>query len=144
MSFLDDGFPTSVTFSASTSAALYFAEVSVTPPGISAGGENDTTTMKNTAWRTKAPKQLKTLTAMTDECKWDPAVYDEILSMIGVNQQITVTFPDDSTYVFWGWVDTFAPQAITEGTMGKATVTIIPSNQNGSQVETAPVYAANA
>lgn len=140
MAFLDDGFATTVTFSSSTSASLLFQEREVTPPGVSAGGENDTTTMKNTTWRTKAPKQLKTLTTMTEVAKYDPRIYDEIVDMIGVNQQITVTFPDASTLVFWGWVDEFTPNAVSEGTMGTANVTVIASNQNDSQVETAPVY----
>lgn len=140
--FIDDGHPTRVTFSASSSAALLFYEREVTPPGVSAGGENDTTTMRNTQWRTKAPKQLFSLTPMTEVAKYDPAIYDEMVSMIGVNQQVTITFPDESTLVFWGWVDEFTPNALTEGTMGTANVTIIPSNQNASQVETAPVYTA--
>src|SRR5574343_414521 len=142
MAFLDDGFSTTVTFSASTSAALYFQEREVTPPGFSAGGENDTTTMKNTTWRTKAPKKLITLTSFSELAKYDPAIFDEITDIIGVNQQITITFPDYSTWVFWGWVDEFTPNAITEGTMATANVTVVPSNQNGSQVETAPVYTA--
>jgi hypothetical protein len=142
MSFIDDGHPTTVTFSSSASAALYFYEREVTPPGFSAGGENDTTTMRNSAWRTKAPKQLVTLTPLSATAKYDPAILDEILGMIGVNQQITVTFPDESTWVFWGWVDEFTPNALSEGAMGTANVTVIPSNQNDSQVETAPVYSA--
>ena len=144
MSFIDDGFPTLVTFSESTSAALYFYEKEVTPPGFSAGGENDTTTMRNTAWRTKAPKSLITLTSFSEVAKYDPIILDEITGMIGVNQQITITFPDSSTWVFWGWVDEFTPNSITEGTMATANLTVVPSNQNGSQVETAPVYTAAA
>lgn len=142
MAFLDDGHSTRVTFSASTSATLYFQEREVTPPGFSAGGENDTTTMVNATWRTKAPKKLISLTSFSEVCKYDPAILDEITGMIGVNQQITITFPDSSTWVFWGWVDEFTPNALTEGTMGTANVTVIPSNQNDSQVETAPVYSA--
>lgn len=144
MAFVDDGFPTLVTFSSSTSAALYFYETEVTPPGFSAGGENDTTTMRNTSWRTKAPKKLITLSSFSEVAKYDPAILDEITDMIGVNQQITVTFPDESTWVFWGWVDEFTPNAVTEGTMGTANLTVIPSNQNDSQEETAPVYTAAA
>jgi hypothetical protein len=144
MAFIEDGHPTLVTFSASTSAALYFKEKEVTPVGISAGGENDTTTMKNTTWRTKAPKQLKTLTTMSEVAMYDPAIYDEVVGFIGVNQQVTITFPDTSTLVFWGWIDEFTPNAVTEGTMATANVTIIASNQNDSQEETAPVYTAAA
>ena len=142
MAFIDDGFPTRMTFSESTSAALYFYEREVTPPGFSAGGENDTTTMRNTAWRTKAPKKLISLTNSSATAKYDPAILDEVTGMIGVNQQITITFPDESTWVFWGWIDEFTPAAITEGAMATANVTVIPSNQNATQEETAPVYTA--
>ena len=65
MSYLTDGFATTVTFYAlGTGTTLYAKEISVTPPGINAGGENDTTTMRNTTWRTRQPKSLKTLTNM--------------------------------------------------------------------------------
>lgn len=144
MSMIQDGFPTTMQFSSSTSAQLYFEETEVTPPGISAGGENDTTTMRNTAYRTKYPKQLKTLTNSSLVAKYDAAIYDEVLGMIGVNQQITITFPDTATYVFWGWIDEFTPNSITEGAMATANITVIASNQNGSDVETAPVYTAAA
>jgi hypothetical protein len=116
MSFVDDGFPTTITFSESASASLYFYETEVTPPGFSAGGENDVTTMRNTLWRTRAPKKLITLAPFSAVAKYDPVILNYITDMIGVNQQITVTFPDSSTWVFWGWIDEFTPNAVTEGT----------------------------
>jgi hypothetical protein len=143
MAWMDDGFPTTVTFAnAPSGVTLYFQEREVTPPGMDMGGENDTTTMRNTAWRTKAPKKLKTLTEFTETCKYDPAVFDQILTMLGDNTQITVTFPDNSTLVFWGWLDKFIPNAVVEGEMATAVVTVVPSNQNDSGTEVAPVYSA--
>jgi hypothetical protein len=140
--FIDDGFPTRMTFSQSASAALYFAEKSITPPGFEGGGPNDTTTMRNVRYRTRAPKKLITLTDGTMECKYDPKVFQFILDQLQVNQQITVTFPDTTTMVFWGWIDNFKPGAIQEGGMALTTVTVCPSNQNDSQVETAPTLPA--
>ena len=143
MAWLNDGFPTTVTFSnAPSGVTLYFQEKSITPPGIDMGGENDTTTMRNTAWRTKQPKKLKSLTEGTMECKYDPAVYNQILSMIGVNTVIVITFPDYSTVRFRGWLDKFMPGTIVEGEMATATVTIIPANQTAAGTEVAPVYQA--
>lgn len=140
MSRLDDGLGTLITFAAASSVLLW--EKEVTPPGIEGGGPNDTTTMHNVAWRTMAPKQLKTLTPSTFKAAYDPAVYDSILAMIQVNQQITITFPDGSTLAFYGWVDEFTPDAIVEGEQPTAEVTIQPSNQDGAGDETAPDYTA--
>lgn len=56
---LDDGFSTTIEFA--DLPAVKFYEKTVTPPSIIGGGENDTTTMHNVAWRTKAPKKLKSL-----------------------------------------------------------------------------------
>lgn len=135
---IDDGFSTIISFAENTS--VKFWEKEVTPPGMSGGGPNDTTTMRNTAWRTMAPKKLKTLTPVTLSAAYDPAVYDEVLAMVNVNQLITITFADGSTLAFWGWLDAFTPGAIVEGEQPVAEVSIQPSNQNGSLVETAPVF----
>jgi len=141
MSRLDDGFSTLITFSLATPA---FYEKSVTPPSIEAGGENDTTTMRNTTWRTKAPKLLKTLGECSGTAAYDPVVYNDIVTMIGQNQLITITFSDGASLAFWGWLDAFTPGESVEGEQPTADFTIICSNQNDSGVETAPVYTAAA
>lgn len=140
MARIDDGFATLITFSEDSD--IEFWEKEVTPPGIDGGGENDTSTMRNTSWRTRSPKSLRTLTESSCVVAYDPAVYDSIVAMVNVNQQITITFADDSTLVFWGWLNTFTPNAAVEGEQPTAEVTIIPSNQNAAGTETAPVYSA--
>ena len=141
MAWLDDGFPTTVYFSnAPSGVTLYFQERSVTPPGIDYGGENDVTTMRNTAWRTKAPKKLKTLTPFTETCKYDPRVLTQILDMMGEITTVVITYPDNSTYRFQGWIDKFVPNEIVEGEMATAVVTVVPSNQDSSGNEVAPVH----
>jgi hypothetical protein len=140
MARIDDGFATLISFAEDSDVQMW--EKEVTPPGVSGGGENDTSTMRNTTWRTKAPKGLISLSEASFSAAYDPAVYDEIVAMVNVNQLITITFPDSSTLVFWGWIDDFVPGANVEGEQPTADVTIIPSNQNGSGVETAPVYSA--
>jgi hypothetical protein len=137
---IDDGFPTIISIPSHPSIKFY--EKSVTPPGFDGGGENDTTTMRNTAWRTRAPKKLKTLTEMSLTVSYDAAVLDDVDAAINDNQLIEVTFPDGSTWEFWGWLNAFTPGAAEEGSQPTADVTIIPSNQNDSGVETAPSYTA--
>lgn len=134
---IDDGFKTLISFASAPSVKFY--EKEVTPPGVSGGGANDTTTMRNTAWRTMAPKKLKTLSESNLTVAYDPAAYTDVLNIIQVNELITITFPDASTIAFWGWLDEFTPGAAQEGQQPTASIKIIPSNMNGSLVETAPV-----
>jgi len=137
---IDDGHPTKIGFAEDADVAMW--EKEVTPPSVEGGGENDTTTMHNLIWRTKAPKKLKTLGESSFTAAYDPAVYEEVITMLNTNQLITVTFADGSTLAFWGWIDSFTPGAAVEGEQPTVDVTIIASNQNDSLVETAPVYAA--
>ena len=137
MAVMNDGFSTLITFAEDSDVQMW--EKTVTPPGISAGGAIEKTTMHNSAYRTQAPKSLKTLTDAGAVVAYDPAVFTEILAMIGVNQAITITWPDSSTLLFYGWIDEFTPGENAEGQQPTATLKIIPSNENGSGVETAPV-----
>lgn len=147
---MGDGYQTTIDFSvfaAGSSDATMLTlmeEKEVTPPGISGGGANDASTMRNETWRTMSPKSLRTLSPATFTVAWDPALYDEMVAMINVNQLITITFPDGATLAFWGWLDDFAPGANVEGSQPTATLTIIPSNQDGdnNDAEYSPVYTA--
>ena len=139
MARLDDGFKTLITFANYPSVQLW--EKEVTPPGVSGGGANDTTTMRNTAWRTRAPKKLKTLSDASGVYAYDPIAYNDLVNMVNENQQITVTFSDGQTLTFWGWLDEFTPQRSVEGEQPTAEVTIIPGNQNTDGAETGPVVA---
>jgi len=141
MAFIHDGFPTIVTFSAVTGdVSLYIQEKEVTPPSLKMGGEWDTTTLANTTWRTSQPKKLLKLGATSIICKYDPSVYTQILPIMGINTMIRITFPDNSTYDFRGWLDEFTPNSIIEGEMATASVVILPANQTDAGVETSPVY----
>jgi hypothetical protein len=144
MAIIKDGHPTTITFSAGvsgTTMANILKEKEVTPPGIQGGGPNDTSNMRNSVWRTRQPKGLKTLSAAELVISYDPALYTEMVDMVNVNQSIVITFPGGETLTFWGWVDSFVPGPATEGGQPTATVVIEPSNQNGAGTETAPVIA---
>lgn len=147
MSRIDDGHPTTISFSAGSSGVVLanlLEEKTTTPPGIEGGGPNDTSTMRNLTWRTKAPKSLKTLTPASISCAYDPAVFDELVAMCNVNQSIVITFADSSTLTFWGWIDNAAFSESAEGVQPTVDITIETSNQNAAGTETAPVYAAAA
>jgi hypothetical protein len=125
---------------AGTSAKMW--EVSTTPPGVAMGGAVNTTTHRNVAWRTKGKKTLKELTDGSMTVAYDPACLTTLLTQVGVNQLITVTFPDESSWEFWGILDEFVPGDATDGEQPEAEITIIPTLQDNAGVEVPPEYNA--
>ncbi len=138
MGIIKDGHPTRIAFA--DAPGILFCEKEVTPPSIDGGGENDTTTMKNTLFRTKDPKKLITLGEASITVSYDSAVYPEIIALVNKNNLITVTFPDGSKLAFFGWLNTFVPGAAVEGAQPTAEITIIASNQDAAGAEIAPVH----
>lgn len=135
---IDDGFSTTVSFSLNPNVKLWEKEIS--PPGIDAGGPTDTTTMRNTLWRTFSPKKLKSLTDASFSAAYATAIYAQANAMIGKNQIIEMEFADGSKIQFWGWLNNMTPQSITEGEQPVADCTIHCSNQDNEGNEVAPVY----
>ncbi len=129
-----DGYSTIISFS--LNADVKFKEKEVQPPGIDVGGGVDQTTMRNIKYRTQLPKQLVSITPQTIKVAYDPAVYDQIMDMVGKNQEITTEFADGTPIGIWGWIDSFIPDSVKEGTQPEATVKIEPSMLNNSGVET--------
>lgn len=136
---LTEGFSTIVTFSLNGSPG--FAEKTVQPPGLDSGGPNDTTTMRNTRWRTMQPKKLVTATPIKGKAAYATSVYTALISMLGQNQQITVTFSDLTKVTIWGYLDKFEPQEVKEGSQPEADFTVQPTNQDNSGNEQAPVWS---
>jgi hypothetical protein len=139
MARLDDGYQTLISFAADTT--VKFWEKTVTPPGVDGGGEIDTTVMANTAYRTRCPKSLITMSNASLTVAYDPATYDEILALVNINTLITITFPDGSKLAFYGWLNSFTPGECQEGEQPTAEIEIIASNHTGG-VETGPLYTA--
>lgn len=135
---LDDGFSTTIMLQNAPTIKLY--EKEVTPPPITAGGPIDTTTMRNLAWRTGAPKKLKGLGQIAATCAYATSAIPVLKAQIGVLQQITINYPDASTLVLWGWLDAFTPGAVKEGDQPTANVVFQPSLRDTDGVETEPVY----
>jgi hypothetical protein len=107
---------------------------------MSANGPIDTTTMRNTAWRTMAPKQLKTMSPVNSTVAYATDAIPLLYGQIGINQPIFVTFPDGSSVSFWGWIEEFTPGANVEGEQPTATLTVQPSMRNDAGDEVAPAY----
>lgn len=139
MARLDDGYQTLI--SAAADPTVLFYEKTVKPPGVDGGGGIDTTTMLNSAYRSMAPKSLITLTNGGMNVAYDPATLSEILALVNVNTLWTITFPNSHTWAFYGFLNKFEPNDLVEGEQPTADIEIVPTNVNGSNVETAPVYS---
>lgn len=135
---LRDGFPTTIDL---TGAGTTFWEKTVQPPGLEGGEPIDTTTMRNTAVRTKWHRSLYDITPMEMSVAYDPTVYDTIKSAINNNREIVTTLPDGCTITWWGYLKTFTPEALEEGKEPMARITLVPTNVNDSNEETVPVVA---
>lgn len=138
---LGDGYQTLVTLAADTAIDLW--EKSVKPPGVQGEDALDTSNQHNVRWRTKSPRRLITLTDFTFTAFYDPGVYVSILDVINVRTTVTVLFPDGSTLAFYGFLKSFEPDNLEDGTQPTATVTIVPTNQDPTTCsEEGPVYTA--
>lgn len=137
---LDDGFATVITIAGAPTVKLF--EKEVTPPSFAAGGPIETTTMRNSRMRTAAPKKLLTTGQISATVAYATDSIPVLQAQIGVNQQITVTFPDGSTLAMWGWIDAFTPGNNTEGAQPTANLVVQPSNRDNAGAEQAPVYTA--
>ena len=133
---LKDGFSTTVNI---TGAGVTFFEIETQPPGLDGGEPINITTMRNTALRTRAPRHLYDVTPVSIRAAYDPTVIDTIKSIINSNRSIVTTMPDGATITWWGYLQRFIPEPNREGQQPVAAITLVPTNLNGTGVETAPV-----
>lgn len=148
---LDDGYQTLVSFAGSgtgtgtgnLSVGLWMK--GVTPPGLDGEDAVDITTMLNTTFRTRNPRALVTLTEFTFRSAYDPAVYDDLIDILNVQTTVTVFFPNGSNLAFYGFLQSFEPDELVEGTQPEATVTVTPTNKDpATGTEEAPVFTPPA
>lgn len=137
---MPDGFATFITFTTATTIGLW--EKQVQPPSIDGGEPTDTSTMHNTRWHTKHPRILIDMGPAQAQCAYDPNSYTMILAHVNVGDVVTVTFPDGGTLAFYGFIQKFEPEALKEGEMPMANVTVVVTNQDAAGMEQSPVYTA--
>lgn len=138
---LRDGHPTTLAFSLDPDVSLW--EKGITPPGIDNGDPIETVTMHTVAWRQSAPRQLKTLTPITLRCGYNPAVYTQLLALVGKEGAVTVHFPNQDRLSLFAYLQTWEPDENTEGENPEGTATIQPTNTDPvTGAEEPPVFAA--
>jgi hypothetical protein len=135
---LSDGYQTTIAMN--NLPAIAFWEKTVGFPAIDGGDGVDQTTMFNEAWMTQLPSTLKKGEPFDVLAAYDPRVATEVEAQCNINQNITITLPDGSTYSFYGWLKTFSPADLVRGTQPETTITFEVSNVDPiTQGEEAPV-----
>jgi hypothetical protein len=132
---IGDGFPIILTFANNPTLALWWKTVK--PPGMQGGEAVDDTSMYNVAYNTFNPRKLKKLTPVTSTAQWDEDQYNAYFDQINKNQLISVTFPSGRVIQFWGYLQNFDPNEMSEGNDTTAAVTIMPTMKNSAGAETA-------
>lgn len=136
---LNDGYRTLVTFANDPDISLW--EKSVTPPGIDGGDAIETTTMHNDAYRTMAARALKTLTDGSFTAAYDPQVYEQLNSMININQLCTVHLPNGGELDFYAFLKSVEASELVEGEQPEMTCNFVPTNTHPTTgAEVAPAY----
>lgn len=140
---LGDGYSSLIAFAADPDVSFW--EKTVQPIGLEGGEEVDTTTMHNVTVRTSAARGLQTTTPANIVAAYDPQVYDQILALVNVEGSITVHFPNGDTLDFFGFLRSFIPTVMEEGTQPEANIVIVSTNTDPSDgSEASPNYITAA
>lgn len=140
-----DGFPTTIAF-ATAGAGILFKVKTIKPGGYVGGGGISMTTMQNTRYRTQMPKRLVTINDIEINASYEVGQYATIVSLMQVNQKVTMTFEDLDKVEYYGWIDEFVLVEHKEGEQPVANVKVCVSNLNtttSTWVETGPLFTAH-
>ena len=137
---LEDGFKTLITIS--RRPALKIWEIDVKPVSHNGGDKIKLSNMHNNRYHTYGTRRLIELTDGQSKCHYDPAVLAELHEELNINQVITETYSDGSTYCYWGTINKVDRDTHQEGEAPTMTVSFFATNRDDSGVEQAPVLTS--
>lgn len=136
---MKDGLKTTLTMQ--NYPALDLAEKEVKPIGFDGGEEIDTTTMFNAHYRSAAPRRLIKGTPCTIKASYDNDVTPVLLGQINAEQSFTETYPNGSTFCWYGYLKSAEKEVMKEGEQPTYNLTIVPTFADPTTgAETAPVF----
>lgn len=136
---MDDGHSTLLLITGSTD--ICFWEKTVKPPGMDGGDPIDTTTMHNVTWRTQVPRSLVTMTPCNLTAAYDAEMWCTVPSVINVNTEMLVRFPNGDMVGFFGFLQSVEPQDHSEGAQPEVNIVIGITNMDTDLAEQAPVWS---
>lgn len=143
--YLKNGFRAKITFKLDPNITLW--EKAVTPPGFDGGAPVEIGNMYNVKYQPQVPRGLATMTPARMTVAYDPIAFNEIAAAINREDTITVTFPNNDTVAFYGYLQQFIPNEMSDGTQPTASCTIVCTMFDGSAqwiaAEQGPVHTAS-
>ena len=137
MAKLENGFATAV-----LTGSITFQVTSVTLPEFTMGDSPDTTTNSNTTYRSKGTRQFIDIGNFSLTGAFDQADYTQLPTIMGVEDTITVTDVQGTTYVATVEPMTYTPSEMTEDGFPTAdvefTVKTGADGSTGITITTAP------
>lgn len=125
---LENGHSSKIAFAADPDVSFW--EIETGAPGIDGGEAIEIVTHHNVTWRGMAPRTLKTLMPFTVVAGYDPAIMSQAVTLINVETSVTDTYPDGSTYDYFGFLQRIEFDPLVEGEVPRCTVTICPTNRD--------------
>jgi hypothetical protein len=142
--YLKNGFRSKITIRQDPAIILW--EKAVTPPGVDGGAPVEVGNMFSVKWNPQVPRGLATMTPARMTCAYDPKVFNNIVAAVNREDIITLTFPNNDTLAFFGYLQQFIPNEISDGNQPTASVTLICTMFDGSAqwgaAEQGPVWTA--
>lgn len=131
--YMTDGYQTLFTFANNPAIGLWVTlEGGLKPGGLDTEGEIKIGTMHARRYRIKAAKKLLTHQPTTMTCFYSPAVLPALIAQLGLQTTITITFPDATTWAFFGYLNKFETSDNKEGVAPTATCEIIAISRDPS------------
>lgn len=131
--YMTDGYQTLFTFTNNPAIGLWVSlEGGLKPGGLDTEGPIKIGTMHARRMRIMAAKKLVTHQPTTMTCFYSPAVLPALFAQLGLQTTITITFPDGSTWAFFGYLNKFEPGDNKEGNAPTATCEIVAISRDPS------------
>jgi len=119
-----------------TSNAFSMDKISIGIPGESSA-VIDVSHLGLTKWKIMKPGTFEESKSFTITGQYDPT----LTIPTGVNDSVTITFPASGSLLVWGFISDYTPGDLVIDGQVEATIEFTPSNLNGSDAETGPVYS---
>lgn len=133
ITYMTDGYQSLITFAVDPDVGLWVTlEGGLKPGGLDTEGPIKIGTMHARRMRIMAAKKLLTHQPTTFTSFYNPSVLPEILVLLGLQTTITITFPDETTWAFFGYLNKFEPGDNKEGVAPTATCEIVAISRDPS------------
>lgn len=139
---MPEGFRCKLSFGRLTTFAFWAREL--TPAPVNNGNALDVTTFYNTLFKTKRPQVLYEVGDIQAVGLWDADIFKDAQykALLGLESNISILFPQGSTFSVFGYLQSITPSRMTHGEVPMTTINVVVTNWDYvNHVEAGPAYA---